>query len=83
MALMEPAFIRESETNEEMMPLRIPNQTSVAPPFVIDAAGQTYPQTIHPFLGGSIHESADFSFEIRRQICLIPAMLQTVRSGDL
>ena len=59
------------------MLLRTPDQTTFAPPLVIEAAGQRYkqtPQFLH--LGGIIHESADLSLEIDRQIRLMRACLK-------
>ena len=54
------------------MLLRMPSQTSLAPPLVIEAAGQRHRQTNQfLYLGGVIHESADLSFEIERRIRLM------------
>ena len=54
------------------MLLRMPSQTSLAPPLVIEAAGQRHRQTNQfLYLGGVIHESADLSFEIERRILLM------------
>ena len=61
------------------MLLRTAGQTSLAPPLVIEAAGQRYRQTNQfLYLGGAIHESADLSFEIERRIRLVWACFKRV-----
>ena len=56
--VFEVAGLTVSENNKETMLLRTPDQTSLAPPLVIKAAGKRYRQTTQ-FLrpGGIIHES--------------------------
>ena len=70
--VFEAAGLTVSERKTEMMLLRTPGQTSLAPPLVIEAVGQRCRQTNQfSHLGGVIHECADFSFEIERWIRLI------------
>ena len=54
------------------MLLQTPDQTTLAPPLVIGAAGQRYKQTAQ-FLhqDGITHENADLSLEINRRIRLV------------
>ena len=69
--VFEAAGLTVSENKTETMLLRTPDQTSPAPPLVIEAAGQRYRQmTQFLYLGGMIRESAGFSLEIERRICL-------------
>ena len=70
--VFEAAGLTVSERKTETMSLRTPGQMFLAPPLVIEAAGQRYRQT-NQFLyhGGDIHESADLSFEIERRIRLM------------
>ena len=54
------------------MLIRTPDQTSLAPPLVIEAAAQRYRQTTQFLnLGGIVHESAHLSLEIERRIRLM------------
>ena len=70
--VFEVAGLTVSEKKTETMLLRTPRQTSLAPPLVIEAAGQRYTQTNQfLYLGGVIHESTDLWFEIKRRIRLI------------
>ena len=70
--VFEAAGLTVSERKTENMLLRTPGQTSLAPPLVIEAAGQRYRQTNQfLYLGGVIHESADHSFEVERRIRLM------------
>ena len=70
--VFEAAYLTVLERKTEKMLLRTPDQTSLAPPLVVDAAGQRYRQTNQLLnTGGVIHESADLSFEIERQIRLM------------
>ena len=49
------------------MLLRTPGQITIAPPLVIEAAGQIYKQTAQfLYLGGIFHENADLRLEINR-----------------
>ena len=72
--VFEAADLTVLERKTEKMLLRTPDQTSLAPPLVVDAAGQRYRQT-NQFLyrSGVIHEGADLLFKIERQIRLIYA----------
>lgn len=55
-----------------MLLRRLPVQTPLAPPLVIEEAGQRYRQTAQLlYLGGVIHESADLSLETGRRIRLM------------
>ena len=57
--VFEAAGLTVSERKTENMLLRTPGQTSLAPPLVIEAAGQRYRQTNQfYYLGGVTHESA-------------------------
>jgi hypothetical protein len=70
--VFEAVGLTVSERKTETMLLRTPGQTSLAPPLVIEAAGQRYRQTNQfLYLGGVIHENADLSFEIERRIRLM------------
>ena len=70
--VFEAAGLTVSERKTETMSLRTPGQMFLAPPLVIEAAGQRYRQTNQLLnTGGVIHESADLSFEIERQIRLM------------
>ena len=64
------------------MPLRTQDQTTLATPFVLEAAGQRCILTT-PLLypGGTILENADLSLEIDRRIRLMRACLKIVRPG--
>ena len=54
------------------MLLRTPDQATLAPPLVVEAASQRYEQTAQfLYLGGTIHENTDLSLEIDRRIRLI------------
>ena len=54
------------------MLLQTPDQTTLSPPLVIEAAGQRYKQTAQLlYLGGIVHEIADLSLEIDRRIRLV------------
>ena len=59
----------------ETMLLQTPDLVSRAPPFVIEAAGQRYKQTIflYKYHGGVIHEDADLMVEIKRRVRLMRA----------
>ena len=70
--VFEAAGLTVSERKTETMLLRKPSQTSLAPPVVIEAAGQRCTQTKQfLYLGSVIHESACLSFEIERRICFV------------
>ena len=63
-----------SETKTETMPLRTPDQTTLAPPLITEAAGPMYKLTTQFLcLGGIKYENADFSLESDRQIRLLRA----------
>ena len=72
--VFEAAGLTVAKRKTETMLLRTPGQTSLAPPLVVEAAGQRYRQT-NQFLyrSGVIHEGADLLFKIERQIRLIYA----------
>ena len=75
--VFEAAGLTVSEKKTETMFLQTPDQTTLAPPLVIEAAGQRYKQTtqfLH--LGGIIHENADLSLEIDPRIRLMRARLK-------
>ena len=56
------------------MLLQIRDLAPRAPPFVIEAAGQRYEQTIQfLYLSGAIHEDADLMVEIDRRVRLVRA----------
>ena len=75
--VFEAAGLTVSEKKTETMLLRTPDQTTLAPPLVIEAAGQRYKQTTQfLYLGGIIHENADLSLEIDRRIRLMRACLK-------
>ena len=75
--VFEAAGLAVSEKKTESMLLRTPDQTTLTPPLVINAAGQRYKQTARFFhLGGTIHENADLSLEIDRRIRLMRACLK-------
>ena len=60
-----------------MLLQRTPGQTSLAPPLVIEAAGEIYRQATQLlYLGGVIHKSADLSLEIERRVRLARACLE-------
>ena len=76
--VFEAADLTVSGNKTETMLLRTPDQTTLAPPLVIEAAGQRYEQTTQ-FLylsGGFPHETADLSLEIDRRIRLMRACLK-------
>ena len=59
------------------MRLRTPDRTTLAPPLVIEEAGQRYKQTTQLFYqGGIIHELGDLSFEIDGRVRLTQACLK-------
>ena len=63
------------------MLLRTPDQTTLAPPLVVEEAGQRYKQTAQFLdLGGIIHENADLSLEIDRRISFMRACLKRIGS---
>ena len=71
------ARLTVSEKKTEAMPLQTPDQTTLAPPLVIEAAGQRYTQTAQLFyLGGIFHENADLSLEIDGRVRLMRASLK-------
>ncbi|MEP5351923.1 MAG: reverse transcriptase domain-containing protein, partial [Luteolibacter sp.] len=62
--VFEAAGLTVSEKKTETMLLQTPDQKTLAPPLVIEAAGQRYKQTAQfLYLGGIIHENADLSLE--------------------
>ena len=70
--VFEAADLTVLERKTETMLLRTPGHTSLAPPLVVEASGQRYRQTNQfLYLGGVMHESADLSFKIERQVRLI------------
>ena len=72
--VFEAAGLTVSEKKTETMVLQTPDQTTLAPPLVIEAAGQRCKQTTQfLYLGGIIHENADLSLEIGRRIRLMRA----------
>ena len=76
-AVFEEAGLTVSEKKTETMLLRRTDQTILAPPLVIEAAGQRYKQTVQLlYPGGIIHKKAYFSLEIDRRIRLMRACLQ-------
>ena len=65
--VFEAARLTVSGNKTETMVLQTPDQTTLAPPLVIEAAGQRYKQaTQFLYPGGKIHENADLSLEIDR-----------------
>ena len=71
------ARLTVSEKKTKTLLLQTPDQASLTPPLVIEAAGQRYRQkTQFLYLGGIIHESTDLSLEIERRIRLIRACLK-------
>ena len=70
--VFEAAGVTVSKRKTETILLRTPDQTSLAPPLVIEATGQRYRQTNQfLYLGSVIHKSADLSFEVERRIRLM------------
>ena len=68
---------RYRKKKTQTMRLRTPHKTILAPPLVIDAAGQRFKHTTQLlYLGGIIHGTADLSDEIDRRIRLVPACLR-------
>ena len=62
--VFEAAGLTVSEGKTEAMLLQTPDQTTLAPQLVIEAAGQRYKQTARfLYLGGVIHENGDLSLE--------------------
>ena len=77
--VFEAAGLTVLERKTETMLLRTPGQTSLAPPLVIEGAGQRYRQTNQLYyLGGVIRESAGLSFEIERRIRLMWACFKRI-----
>ena len=75
--VFEAAGLAVSESKSETMMLRTPDQTSLAPPRVIEAADQRYTQeTQLLYLGGIIIASAELLLEIERRIRLMWACLR-------
>ena len=75
--VFEAAGLTVSGKKTETMLLQSPDQTTLAPPLVIEAAGQRYKQTtqlLYP--GGIIYENVDFSLEIDRRIRLMRVYLK-------
>ena len=71
------AGLTVSENYTETTLLPTPDQTTLAPPLVIEAGGQRYKQTARfLYLGGIIHESADLLLEIDRRVRLTRACLE-------
>ena len=65
--VFEAAGLTVSEKKTETMFLKTPDQPTLAPPLVIEAAGQRCKLTARfLYLGGFIHEHADLSLEIDR-----------------
>ena len=74
-AVSEAAGLTVPEKKTDAM--RTPDQTTLAPPLVIEAAGQRYKKTAQfLYLGGIIHENADVSLEIDRRIRIMQAGLK-------
>ena len=77
--VFEAAGLTVSEKKTETMLSRTPDQTTLAPPLVIEASGQSYKQTAQfLYLGGIIHERADLSLQIDGLIRLMRACLKRV-----
>ena len=70
--LFEASGFKVSEKKTGTMLLRTPNQTPLASPLVIEAAGQRYKQTAVQFLymGGLINNTANIMPEIERRVRL-------------
>ena len=75
--LRRSAGLTVPEKKTETMLLPMPDQTNLAPPLVIEAAGQSNKQTTQfLYLRGNIHENADLSLEIDRWMRLMRAWLK-------
>ena len=75
--VFEVAGLTVSEKKTETTLLRTPDQTTLAPPLVIEAAGDRYKQhTVLIPTCGIIHENADLSLEIDRRIRLMRECLK-------
>ena len=75
--VFEAAGITVSDKKTQTMLPQTPHETTLAPPLVIDAAGQRYEQTTQfLYLGGITHGNADLSLEIDRRIRLMRACLK-------
>ena len=75
MTVFEAARLTVSENKTETILLQTPNQTTLAPPVVIEGAGQRQTTQLS-YLGGIIHENADLSIEIDRRIRLMREWLK-------
>ena len=68
------ARLTVSEKKTKTLLLQTPDQASLTPPLVIEAAGQRYRQkTQFLYLGGVMHESADLPRETDRRTRLMRA----------
>ena len=77
--VFEAADLTVSDKKTEAMLLRPPDQTLLVPSLVIEAVGQRCKQTARlVYLGGTIHDNADVSFEIDRRTRLMRACLKRV-----
>ena len=70
--VFKAAGLTMSENKTDTMLLKTPDQTTLTPQLVIEAASQRYKQTTQfVYLGGVFHENADLSLEIDRRIRLM------------
>ena len=69
--------VSENKTNTMLLPTL--DQSKLAPPFLLETAGQRYKQMVQFVLsGGNIHEISDISLEIGGRICLMLARRCTI-----
>ena len=82
MTVFEAAGLTASKKKTETVLLQTPDQTTLASPLTIKAAGQRYKQTGQfLYLRGIIHENADHSLEIDRRIRLLGACFKRFGPG--
>ena len=77
MTVFEAAGFTVSEKKTEAILLQTPDQATLIPPRVVQAAGQGRKQKAQiMYLGGIAHENADLSLHIDRRIRLMRACLK-------